>query len=143
MDEDQLIEKLRLVEALHEGAATAGERDAAARARDRLASRLKTTRPEDPPVEYKFRLADLWSRRLFLALLRRHGITPYRYSGQRRTTVMARVPKSLVNDVLWPEFVELDNLLRTYLDDVTDRIIREGLQTDSSEAEERPSLPHP
>ena len=51
----------------------------------------------------KFQLADEWRRRLMVALLRRYGLRPYRYSGQRYTTVMARVPKSFVDGTLWPE----------------------------------------
>ena len=41
MDEEKLIERLRLVEALHAGATTPGERVAAARARERIIERLK------------------------------------------------------------------------------------------------------
>ena len=69
-----------------------------------------------------------------------HRIQPYRYRGQRYTTVMARVSKSFVDQTLWPEFVELDNVLRKYLSDVTDRVIREAIFVDSSEAEDRPRM---
>ena len=82
-------------------------------------------------------MPDDWSRRLFTALLRRYGIQPFRYRGQRYTTVMARVSKSFVDKTLWPEFVELDNVLRAYLSDITDRVIREAIFEDSSEATER------
>ena len=41
MDEGQLIEKLRLVESLFAGAATSGERDAAANASERIRKRLE------------------------------------------------------------------------------------------------------
>jgi hypothetical protein len=80
---------------------------------------------------------DSWSRRLFTALLRRYGVQPYRYRGQRYTTVMARVSKSFVDDTLWPEFVALDNVLQEYLSDVTERVIREAIYEDVSEASER------
>ena len=39
-DEQRLIEKLQRIEALFAGAATPGERDAAAQARDRIRARL-------------------------------------------------------------------------------------------------------
>ena len=93
---------------------------------------------QDPPVEFKFTMSDDWSRRLFTALLRRYGIQPYRYRGQRHTTVMARVSKSFVDQTLWPEFLELSNVLQKYLSDVTERVIRQAIYEDSSEAEERP-----
>jgi hypothetical protein len=91
----------------------------------------------DAAIEYRFTLADLWSRKLFVGLLRRYDLKPYRYRGQRYTTVMVRVPKSFVDETLWPEFQELDDTLRTYLDEVTDRVIRAEIHGDSSEAEIR------
>ena len=90
---------------------------------------------QDP---YKFSLQDDWSRRLFTALLRRYGVQPFRYRGQRYTTVMARVSESFVSKTLWPEFVELDNVLRAYLSDITNRVIREAIFEDNSDATERP-----
>ena len=92
MDEASLIEKLRLIEALFSGAATEGEKVAAERARDRILERLKRWEKEEPPVEFRFSMPDMWSRKVFVALLRRYGIRPYRYKGQRYTTVMARLP---------------------------------------------------
>ncbi len=68
-------------------------------------------------------LADQWSRHLFVALLRRYGIYPYRYRGQRRTTVMARLSRAFVNETLWPEFMELQGSLAAYFDALTDRVI--------------------
>ena len=75
--------------------------------------------------------------RLFLGLLRRYDLKPYRYHGQRYTTVMVRVPKSFVDETLWPEFQELNQTLRAYLDEVTDRVIQAEIYGDSSEAEVR------
>ena len=143
MDEKELIQRLRRVENLFAGAATSGEREAAANASDRIGRRLKELEHSDPAEEYKFCLTDRWSRRLFLALLRRYGIRPYRFSGQRHTTVMAKVSESFVQETLWPEFQELDKILHSYLEETTERVIREGLNSDSSEAEVRGELPGP
>ena len=142
-EEQKLLEKLRRVEALFAGTDADGERDAAAAAAQRLRDRLAELRRQDPPVEYKFTLADLWSRRLFTALLRRYGIEPFRYSGQRHTTVMAIVPRIFVDDTLWPEYTQLNDVLRTYLDQVTTRAISEGIFGDVTEARERPALGTP
>ncbi|MDT8389143.1 MAG: hypothetical protein RRC34_01375 [Lentisphaeria bacterium] len=136
--EQQLIEKLRNIENLHAGAATPGERVAAANALERIRKRLAETADADPPVEYQFSMGDMWSRRLFVALLRRYDIRPYRRRRQRYTTVMAKVPKRFLDEILWPEFEELDNTLREYLNDITDRVISEGVYADSSEAEVMP-----
>ena len=135
MDEARLIDKLRLIEALFSGATTQGEKVAAERARERIVERLKHWETEDPPVEYRFTMADMWSRKVFVALLRRYGIRPYRYSGQRYTTVMARVSKRFVDETLWPEFEEFSETLSSYLSGVTDRVVQQVIHQDSSEAE--------
>jgi len=136
-EEARLIEKLRRIEALFARPGTEGERVAAERARERILARLRETERVDPAVEFKFSLPDQWSRRLLGALLRRYGLTPYRYRGQRRTTVMARVSKKFVDETLWPEFQELQATLQDYFDDFTSRIIAEALQGDARELEER------
>ena len=141
MDEKQLIEKLHRVEALFEGAGTDGEREAAGHALGRLRRRLKDVQESDPAIEYRFTLADMWSRRLFVALLRRYGLRPYRYYRQRHTTVMAKVPVRFVDETLWPEYKELNNVLSTYLDETTERVISRGIHEDSSEAEVMKALP--
>ena len=137
LDEKALLEKLRRIEALHAGATTPGERDAAANAMRGIQQRLKLAEQEAPPVEYKFTLGDTWSRKLFVALARRYGLKPFRYRGQRHTTVMVRVPKRFVHDTLWPEFVELDRALRETLDQATDQVIAGVFQQETSEAEVR------
>jgi hypothetical protein len=100
---------------------------------------------EEPPVEFRFTLTDQWSRHLFVALMRRYGINLYRYRGQRRTTVMARLSRSFVNDTLWPEFQELQSTLAAYFDALTDRVIEQALEVKAGEAEEQqqvaPQLP--
>lgn len=135
MNETKLIEKLKLIEALFAGATTEGEKDAAFNALFRIKKRLKEVQKTDPPVEYKFTMSDIWSRKLFVALLRRYDISPYRYYRQRQTTVMAKVPKSFVDETLWPEFKELDETLKSYLDDITNKVISETIHSDNSEAE--------
>ncbi len=135
MNERDLIEKLRKIERLHAGAATVGEREAAAEALARIQRRLAEAESAEPAIEYRFKLNDDWSRKLFIALLRRYGLRPYRYARQRRTTVMARVPRSFVNQTLWPEYLELSATLRQFLAEVTERVIAEGVHGDTSEEE--------
>lgn len=140
--ESQLREKLRKIEALFAGAGTSGERLAAEAALERVRARLTELGAQDPPVELQISLADQWSRRLFLALCRRYGLAPYRYHRQRHTTVMIRAPRGFVDQVLWPEFSELNRALQAYLHEVTLRVIREDVYADASEAQEvREALP--
>lgn len=132
------MDKLRRIEALHARPGSEGERLAAERARERILERLRQLEAEEPPVEFRFSLGDQWSRHLFVALLRRYGVSPYRYRGQRRTTVMARLSRAFVNETLWPEFMELQQSLSNYFDALTDRVIEQALEVKASEAEERP-----
>lgn len=134
VDESTLIDKLLKIEALFAGATTPGEQAAAAHARERIVERLRVLSVEDPPIEYKFTMPDEWSRKVFLALLRRYGLKPYRRYRQRYTTVMVRVPARFVDETLWPEYQRLDDELRRYLCEVTDRVVTQVLQADSSEA---------
>jgi hypothetical protein len=143
-EESRLIEKLRKVETLYARTTHAGEKAAAAAARDRIHERLELFERTERPIEYRFTLSDGWSKSLLLALLRRYGIRPYRYRGQRRTTVMASVTRSFIDEVLWPEFRDLSATLRDHLDSVTKRVIAEAIHGDQTDPEERagsPALP--
>ena len=82
-------------------------------------------------------MPDPWQRRLFSALCRRYGLEPYRYKRQRYTTVVVRAPRSFVHKTLWPEYQELRAALNSYLNEATERIIREEVYGDAAEAPER------
>ncbi len=136
-NEQELREKLRKISALFEGATTDGERSAAAAAIERVKKALAAMVKTDHTVEMQFTLPDRWQRRLFAALCRRYGIDPYRYKRQRYTTVMVRAPRRFIDVTLWPEYLELKEALDQYLNDATERIIREEVYGDVGEAYER------
>ena len=140
--EGTLIEKLRKLEALHAGTAVEGEREAARRAAEKIRARLAELRGHEKEYEYRYSLPDPWKRKLFLALCRRYGLTPYREYGQRYTSVMVKAPKTFQDRTLWPEFQALCKELDVHLDELTTRVIREAIDDDVSEAAEAPkSLP--
>lgn len=116
-----------------------GERQAAESALERIRRRLAQLEQAEPAVEFRFSLPDGWSKSLFIALLRRYGLKPYRFAGQRRTTVMVKVAASFVDEVLWPEFREANATLRSHLDSVTERIIHEAIHGGGADIEERPA----
>jgi hypothetical protein len=136
MDITRLTEKLARIEALFAGATTPGERNAAAAARERIMNRLATLVAEEPPEEFRWTLPDVWSRKLLLALLRRYDLKPYRFRGQRHTTVMVRAAKKFMQETLVPEYQQLNAELRRYLDEVTESVIAGAVHGDSSEAAE-------
>ena len=126
-EEQRLFEKLRKIETLFARTTNAGERQAAESALDRIRRRLKQLEAAETPIEVRFSLSDGWSKALFIALLRRYGLKPYRYASQRRTTVMVKVVPSFLDEILWPEFQEVNSTLRAHLDAVTNRIIQQAI----------------
>jgi hypothetical protein len=138
MDEYQkLLDKIERIEALHAGATTPGERSAAAEALRRITERLRSLERTEQPVEYQFSLTNTWSRKLFLGLLRRYGLHPYRYKRQRWNTVMVRLPPSFADQV-WSEFSAINKALCEHLDALAEKVIAEAISRDTSEAEEVP-----
>jgi len=136
--EDQLRERLKKVEALFFGAATAGERDAAGAAARRLRAKLEEAARSDPSIKIRFTMPDQWSVRLFVALCRRYGFTPFRYPRQRSTTIMVRAPARLFEELVWREFNELHADLSSFLEQTTERLIRETVHADVRDAETAP-----
>jgi len=130
---EKLLERMRRVEALYSRTDVEGERTAAGNALEAILEQIRRYQQADPAVEYKFTLSDPWSRRLFMALARRYKLEPFRYRGQRYTTVMLRVPRSFVERTLWPEFKQLSQLLQSHLDEVADQIIAQCLSSSGSD----------
>lgn len=133
----KLFDVLEKIEALHAGATTPGERNAAASARDRIMERLRQFERDDESTEQKFTLVNQWSVRLFIALAKRYDLQPFRYYRQRYTTVMLKCPRKFVDEVLWPEFMALDETLMKSLNEVTDQLIAESIFQGSTDVEVR------
>ena len=107
-------------------------------AAERIRARLRQEEKREKSVEMRFSLPDPWARHLFIALCRRYGLRPYRYPRMRRQSVMLRTPQSFLDKVLWPEFQEINAALAEYLAQMTDKVIREAVYKDSSDADEVP-----
>ena len=134
--EDRLREKLRKIEALYAGAATAGEKFAAGAAAERIRRQFEAASRQEQAEEFKFSISDPWSRQLFSALCRRYGLKPFRYARMHRQTVMVRAPASFIHATLWPEFEDLSQALTAHLDEITRKIIREEVHEATQDAEE-------
>ncbi len=133
--EGSLVERLRKLEALHAGTKFDGEREAARRAAEKIRARLAELRGHEKDEVYRYSLPDPWERKLFLALCRRYGLKPYREPGRRYSTVLVRAPESF-HQTLWPEFRALREELNAELEKLTERVIREAIDEDVSEAAE-------
>ena len=134
VDEKTLRQKLAKVEELFQRAGSPGERAAAEAAIGRLHARLgRGDRDREPKVELKFSLSDRWSMRLFIAVCRKHGVRPYRYARQRRTTIMARARPEEFKRVVWSEFCQLHDELERYFKDVSDQLITRAMGSDGND----------
>jgi hypothetical protein len=47
---------------------------------------------------------------------------------------MVQVPKRFVDETLWPEFQKINSELSAYLQEVTDRVVKQVLHEDASDA---------
>ena len=89
----------------------------------------------------KFSISDAWSRQLFVALCRRYGLRPFRYRRMHRQSIIVSAPKSFVEQVLWPEFEELNVALTAYLSGITEKVIREEVHGETGDADEVEKAP--
>ena len=133
--ENEIRDKLAKLEALFARGATAGERAAAGAARDRLQARLclELDESEESETEMQCSLPDVWSVRIFVALCRKHGIRPYRYPRQRRTTVMVRVRRSSFEKTVSEEFRMLHRELTAYFNAMVDHLIADAMKSDGDD----------
>lgn len=116
-----LADKIRKIEALIASTSSEGERRAAELAKQRLQEKTLSQ-----PIEYSIRTDGHWKKRLFMALCQKYGLTPYRYSGQKRTTTMVRVAKPFMDQVVWPEYLKysaaFDELAFEIINDLVQKI---------------------
>ena len=135
----RLIARLRKIQELYLRPGTAGERMAAKEALDRLRARLglngengtsagfdhrfHSRRPTEPEISYRFSIHDPWKRKVFRALLDKYGLPSWRRPRQHRSTVMAQVRPSFVDETLWPEFARLCRTLDRELASATATVI--------------------
>ena len=53
-----------------------------------------------------------------------------------RQSILIKAPQSFMEQVLWPEFEELNAALIAYLSEITEKVIREEVHKETGEAEE-------
>lgn len=120
---NDLLERIKKIEALINGATTAGEENAARSAKDRLLNKQSTIQAPDKLEEYRLYTSDSWHKKLLIAVCRKYGIQPYRYKRQKYTTVMVNINPNFLNEVLWPEYLEYSKHLEKLVEGITDDLI--------------------
>ena len=56
----------------------------------------------------------------------------------RSTTIMVKAPRRLFDAVVWRQFSDVHTDLWTYFEQTTERLIREAIHTDTTDAEVAP-----
>ena len=136
IDESQLKEKLRKLEALFISTNFKGEKDVASDAIQRIKEKLNEYQQHEKSIEIRFSIPERWSRQLFTALCRRYSIEPYRYYRQKRSSLMVKAPESFINRILYPEFKAINQELILHLNEITEQIIKSEIYEDISEIKE-------
>lgn len=76
---EDLLEKIKKIEALISGATTSGEKEAAISAKNRVLKKHPEIEIDQNPKEYSLYTSDNWHKKLLLAICRKYGVKPYRY----------------------------------------------------------------
>lgn len=90
-------------------------------------------RQVEQPVEWTYRVNNYFEKRLLQAVLKKYGLESYRYSGQRYTTLNVMITRRLSNEVVWLQYLEMCEVLRKYLDEVTNDVIKKAMGQEESD----------
>lgn len=111
------LDKLAKIEALIQRSSSEGERQAAQFAKERILAKI-SEHQSNLPIEYRVSLDSPWKKRLFVALCAKHGFRTYRYPRQKYTTARLRISKSMMDEVLWPEFLKYSKMLEELVGEI-------------------------
>lgn len=116
------LDKLAKIEALIQRASSEGERQAAQLAKERVLSKISLDQ-SNKPIEYRVSLASPWEKRLFVAICQKHGFQTYRYQRQKHTTARLRISKNMMDEVLWPDYLQYSKMLSELVEDIMQELI--------------------
>lgn len=119
-----ILDKIKKIEALIMGATSPGEKKAAMSAKDRILKKYPNIQIHANAQEYSLYTPDSWHKKLLIAICRKYGVRPYRYKRQKYTTVMVNINPEFLNEVLWKEFLEYSKHLEELVTEVTDNLIK-------------------
>lgn len=120
---EHLLDRIKKIEALIAGASTDGEKNAAESAKDRILEKYPELEIHKNPVEYQLSTNSQWNKKLLIAICRKYGVKPYRYHGQKYTTVMVNINAEFLTKILWKEYEEYSKLLNRLVEEITDDLI--------------------
>ena len=134
-----ILERIKKVEALISWAKSEWEKQAAMFAKERILKKYPEIENTQNKKEYKIYTQDSWHKKLFSAICRKYWIKPYRYYRQKYTTVNININEDFLNEVLWKEYLEYSEILEKLVWDVTWDLINK-IHKDEEETVIRGSL---
>lgn len=126
------LDKLAKIEALIERASSEGEKQAAQFAKERVINRISLDQ-SNKPIEYRVSLSSPWEKRLFVALCCKHGFRTYRYPKQKYTTARLMISKTIMDEVLWPDYQRYSKMLGELVEEIMKEVIAKIHQSDEEE----------
>jgi hypothetical protein len=120
---NDILERIKKVEALILWAKSDWEKKAAEAAKERILKKYPEIDRLKDKKEYKIHTQDSWHKKLFIAICRKYWINPFRYYRQKYTTVMININEKFLDEVLRPEYLEYSKYLEDLLWDVIGDLI--------------------
>lgn len=68
-----------------------------------------------------------------MAICQKHGFQTYRYQRQKYTTARLRISKTMMDEVVWPDYMQYAKMLRELLEDIMKDLINKIHQVDEEE----------
>jgi len=118
-----ILERIKKVEALISWAKSDWEKNAAMAAKERIFKKYPELDIKNNIVEYTIKTQDSWHKKLFVAICRKYNIKPYRYYRQKYTTVMIKINEVFLHEILWKEYLEYSEILEELISWITDEVI--------------------
>lgn len=118
-----ILERIKKVEALINWAKSDWEKNAAMAAKERILKKYPELDIKNNILEYTIKTQDSWHKKLFVAICNKYWVETYRYYRQRYTTVMVKANEVFLNEVLWKEYLEYSKILEELIWWITDEVI--------------------
>jgi hypothetical protein len=87
-----------------------------------LPARKPVHQETEETVEISVRFENLWNKEIFTTICKKHGLSTYRFRGQKYTTCLVRTTKSFLEGVLWTEFLYYAEMFSTLVEEILDDV---------------------
>lgn len=68
-----------------------------------------------------------WNRQIFLALCEKYNLEPYRYKGEKKTTIKLETTMDFMENILWPDYKKFTKIYHKSMEDILKKCIEKIL----------------